>query len=159
MIERLNVITFNFTFVVKSALKSNPNNRLINKDLKKQLEESIELKQAFIKLLFKYAFENINKCLKPPKEILEAKKEYLSEIDVVKQFLDEHIIKTENEKDKINVKTMFEIFKRKIESDVSFREFSKALERHGFTKSKIKGIIYIKQIKLNIDTNDVDFID
>ena len=47
MIERLNIITFNFTFVVKSALKSNPNNRLINKDLNKKLDESVELKQAY----------------------------------------------------------------------------------------------------------------
>ena len=117
------------------------------------------MKQAFIKLLFKYAFENIKKCLKPPKEILEAKKEYLSEIDVVKQFLDEHIIKTENEKDRLNVKTMFEIFKRKTESDVSFREFSKALERHGFTKSKLEGVIVIKRIKFKPANADDDFID
>ena len=77
----------------------------------------------------------------------------------MKQFLDEQIIKTENEKDKINVKTMFEIFKRKTESDVSFREFSKALERHGFTKSVLDGRIVIRKIKFKPENADVDFVD
>ena len=44
------------------------------------------MKQAFIQLLFKFAFENLSKELKPPIESVEAKEEYLEEIDEVKQF-------------------------------------------------------------------------
>ena len=57
MIERLNIIKFEFTFVGADDLDKHPNNRLIDKDLKKTLKENTEMKQAFIQLLFKYAFE------------------------------------------------------------------------------------------------------
>ena len=89
MIERLNTIKFQFTFVGADDLDKHPNNRLIDKDLKKAMKENIEMKQAFIQLLFKYAFENLNKELRPPIESIEAKEEYLEEIDDVKQFWDE----------------------------------------------------------------------
>ena len=49
------------------------------------------MKQAFIQLLFKYAFENLNEELKPPIESIEAKEEYLEEIDEVEQFLEEFV--------------------------------------------------------------------
>ena len=73
-------------------LNKHPNNRLIDKDLKKILKESLDMKQAFIQLLFKYAFENLQKELRPPIESIEAKEEYLEEIDEVKQFLDEWLV-------------------------------------------------------------------
>ncbi len=50
---------------------------------KKTLKENTEMKKAFIQMLFKYAFENLNKELKPPIESIEAKEEYLEEIDDV----------------------------------------------------------------------------
>lgn len=59
------------------------------------MKDNTEMKQAFIQLLFKYAFDNLNKELTPPMESLMAKEEYLEEIDDVKQFLDERLTKEE----------------------------------------------------------------
>ncbi len=73
--------------------------------------------------------------------------------------MEERIIKTESDKDKLNVKLMFEVFKRKTESDVAFREFSNALEIHGFTKSILAGRVIIRKIKLKPDSDEPDFID
>ena len=75
MIERLNIIKFEFTFVGAEDLDKHPNNRLINKDLEKTMKENTETKQVCIQLLFKYAFETLNKELKPPIESIEAKEE------------------------------------------------------------------------------------
>ncbi len=57
------------------------------------------MKQTFIQLLFKFAFANLNKELKPPTEITEAKQEFLEETDEVKLFLDETVIDIVNDKD------------------------------------------------------------
>ncbi len=46
MIERLNIIKFEFTFVDADDLDKHPNKRLIDKDLKKTLKENLEMKQA-----------------------------------------------------------------------------------------------------------------
>ena len=40
MVERLNIIKFEFTFVGVEDLDKHPNNRLIDKDLKKTLPEN-----------------------------------------------------------------------------------------------------------------------
>ena len=57
------------------------------------------------------------------------------------------------------LKQCLRFFKRKTESDVSFREFSKALERHGFTKSKSDGLIVIRKIKFKPANAEADFVD
>jgi len=158
MIERLNIIKFEFTFVGAEDVDKHPNNRLIDKDLKKTLKENLEMKQAFIQLLFKYAFENLNKELKPPIESIEAKEEYLEEIDEVKQFLEEFVIRTVSPKDRIKTKDLFEEFKRRTDPGTSFREFSQALGRNGLTKSTTHGISYIRQVKLKTTTDNIDFI-
>jgi hypothetical protein len=80
MIERLNIIEFEFTFVGADDLDKSPNNTLIDKGLKNTLKQSPELKQAFLQLLNKYAFGSLTKELKPPTENIEATEENLEEI-------------------------------------------------------------------------------
>jgi putative DNA primase/helicase len=159
MIERLNIIKFEFTFVGAEDVDKHPNNRLIDKDLKKTLKENLEMKQAFIQLLFKYAFANVNKELRPPIESIEAKEEYLEEIDDVKQFLEKFVIETGNAKDKINMKVLYEAFKTHSRSDMAYRDFSKSLERNGLTKTKSHGDYFIKNMKLKTQADDADFIE
>ena len=159
MIERLNIIKFEFAFVGADDLDKHPNNRLIDKDLKKTLKENTAMKHAFIQLLFKYAFENLNKELTPPMESIEAKENYLEEIDYVKQFLDRTTIRTENEKDKTNMKLLYEAFKIHTRSDMSYRDFSKQLERNGLTKTKSNGEYFIKKIKLETQPEEEYFIE
>ncbi len=98
MTERLNIIKFEFTFVGAEDVDKHPNNRLIDKDLKKTMKENLVMKQAFIQLLFKYAVENLNKELKPPIESIKENEEYLEEIDDVKQFLEKWLLKPETRK-------------------------------------------------------------
>ena len=159
MIERLNIIKFEFTFVGAEDVDKHPNNRLIDKDLKKTMKENLEMKQAFIQLLFKYAFENLNKELKPPIESIEAKEEYLEEIDEVKQFLEKVVIETGSEKDKINMKVLYEAFKMHSRSDMTYRDFSKSLERNGLEKLKSNGDYVIKKMKLKTQADETDFIE
>ena len=89
MIERLNIIDFDFTFVEKVFLNKHVNNRSIDKSLQRKLNEDAELKQAHVNLLFQYAFENINRNIPVPKAVTNAKKDYLDDVDIVKLFLDE----------------------------------------------------------------------
>ena len=117
------------------------------------------MKQAFIQLLFKYAFANLNKELKPPIESIEAKEEYLEEIDEVKQFLEKFVIETGNAKDKINMKVLYEAFKMHSRSGMTYRDFSKSLERNGLTKTKSHGDYFIKNMKLKPQADDADFIE
>ena len=159
MIERLNIIKFEFTFVGAEDVDKHPNNRLIDKDLKKTMKENLEMKQAFIKLLFKYAFETLTKELKPPIESIEAKEEYLEEIDEVKQFLEKVVIETGSEKDKINMKVLYEAFKVHSRSGMTYRDFSKSLERNGLTKTKSHGDYFIKKMKLKTQADETDFIE
>jgi hypothetical protein len=46
MIERLNIIKFELTFVGADDLDKHPNNRLTDRDLKKTMKENLEMKQA-----------------------------------------------------------------------------------------------------------------
>ncbi len=141
MIEIWNIIKFSFTFVGVDGLDKHPNNRLIDKNLEKTLKDSTEMKQAFMQLLFKYAFEMVNEGLKPPIESIEAKEEYLEEIDEVQQFWEKAVIEIENDKYKINMKFLFESFKNHTRSDMSYRGFSKSLERTVSRKQEVTVII------------------
>ena len=87
MLERLNIIKFSFTFVVNEFLNKHTNHRQIYKNLKNKLSEDTELKQAFVNLLFQYAFENIDNNIPAPKAFANAKKEYLDDIDIVILFV------------------------------------------------------------------------
>jgi len=148
MLERLNIIKFNLTFVDKKFLKQNPNNRLIDVELKRKLSEDVELKQAFIKMLFETAYENINKPFNIPKQLIEIKHEYIEEIDVVKQFIDEHLIKTDNDKDRIKPPNLHNYFKSKTDSKICAREFYKSLERYDIIKVKMNDSMYFKRLRL-----------
>ena len=55
------------------------------------------------------------------------------------------MIKTENEKDKINMKLLYEAFKNHARIDMPHRDFSKRLERNGLTKMKSHGDYFYKK--------------
>ena len=101
--------------------------------------------------------KNLSKKLKPPIESIEAKEEYLEEIDEVKIFLDEWLVK--EEKGRVKLSEVHALLKRHNDTDMSTRDFAKALERHGFVKSKIGGIIYVVGVKFKTKTEEIDFID
>ena len=63
-----------------------------------------------------------------------SKEEYLDDIDIVKLFLDECVILTCEEHDKLKTSELYrvfrEVFKTRGEDAMSIKEFAKALERH-----------------------------
>lgn len=157
MIERLNIIKFKLTFTTKNKLKQNPNNRLGNPDLKNKMSNDEMLKCAFMQILIDTAFENINKPFKTPAILNEFKNDYIEEIDVVKQFLDENVIKTNEDKDKIKTTDFYIFFKTKAASDICARDFYKSVERNGILKTKYAGVYYFKSIRLKTVSDNVDF--
>ncbi len=83
----------------------------------------------------------------------------MEEIDEVKQFLEEFVIRTVSPKDRIKTKDLFEEFKRRTDPGTSFREFSQALGRLGLSKINPKNVPHIIQIKLKTTTDKIDFIE
>jgi hypothetical protein len=145
MIERLNITKFEFTLVGADDLDKHPNNRLIDKDLKNTMQEHPEMTQACVQLLFKYASENLNKELIPPIQSIESQEVYLEEIDDVNMLLEKVVIETENEKDKINIKLLYEAFKIHSRFDMTYRDVAKSLERNGLAKMKSNGDYFLKR--------------
>ena len=97
--------------------------------------------------------------MKPPIESIIAKEEYLEEIDEIQQFLERVIIKTENERDKINMKLLYELFKNHTRVDMPYRDFSKSLERNGLTKMKSHGDYFIRNAKLKTQPEEIEFLE
>jgi hypothetical protein len=126
------------------------------------LNEDIELKQAFIHSLFQYAFENIDNNISTPKAFAIAKEEYLDDIDIVKLFLDECVILTGEEQDKLKTGELYrvfrDVFKTRCEDTMPLREFAKSLERHKLQKTKSGGLMYIRKIKWKSSNVNLDFI-
>ena len=69
------------------------------------------------------------------------------------------MLETGNAKDKINMKVLYEAFKMHSRSDMTYRDFSKSLERNGLTKSKSHGDYFIKNMKLKTQDDEVEFIE
>ena len=162
MIERLNIVKFNFTLVEKGFLNKHVTNKLIDKNLKRKLNKDTELKQAFVDLLFQYAFENIDKNIPAPKAFAIAKEEYLDDIDIVKLFLGECVILTGEEQDKLKTSELYrvfrDVFKTRCEDMMSLREFAKSVERHKLQQTKSGGLMYIRKIEWKPPNDDIGFI-
>ena len=129
---------------------------------KNKLSEDSELKQAFDNLLFQYAFENIDNNIPAPETFAIAKEEYLDDIDIVKLFLDEWVVLTGEEQDKLKTSEMWrvfkDVFKTRCEDTMSIREFAKTLDRHKLQKTKTGGLMYIRHIKWKPPNDDNNFI-
>ena len=69
------------------------------------------------------------------------------------------VIETGNAKDKINMKILYEAFKIHSRSDISYRDFSKSLERNGLAKTKSHGDYFIKKMKLKTQADEINFIE
>ena len=133
-------------------------------NLKSKLSNDAELKQAFMDLLFDYAFENIDANITPPKAFRMAKEEYLEDIGTVKAFIHECLLEAGNEKDRLKISDMYrtfkEVFQKRIDNLMPLREFSKSLERHKLKKIKTNGTMYIANVKWKSSNDDAtaDFI-
>ena len=127
--------------------------------MKKRLSEDVELKQAFLHLLFNTAYTLINKPFAIRKALSRFEEEYLEEVDVVKQFLNDCFDNTGNDRDQIKANELYNMFKCRLKNAMGCREFNKSLERHGLVKVRTMDGTYVRAIKMKtINDNDNDHV-
>lgn len=132
--RRLRYIPFNVTF---KDDPQGPNERKINRDLKK-LFENTKYSCAFIDILIGFYKKYVDggKVLNVPKEVLVKSAEYLEENDPVKQFVDKCLEITDNDQDVIPSSLMMK----------EFKEYSNNAK--GYTFAKLKQRL-TKDFKIN----------
>lgn len=126
----------------------NVENYIFEKDenLLKTIEHNAEYLNAICDIIFEYASKYINRtCIyQQPECFRDAKQEIVSSNDVVKDFIDKFLIRTENEKDIVGKVEMHELFKTfKPKSLITEQQLRDDLTDKGFTylwKPKKKGV-------------------
>ena len=87
-----------------------------------------------------------------PKAVLNVKTKYLSEIDVIQQFLDENVIEVKSDKSRIKTTELYERFKiSHSDNKMCSRDFYKALEMKGLKKVNADGLQYFKNARIKFD--------
>ncbi len=77
-----------------------------------EISNDEELQNAFVEILCEYAYEFLNgKRYELSKNFKETKSNIVDTNDVLKEFIENHLVKTEDEKDKIDLEEMHESFK------------------------------------------------
>lgn len=161
IVRRLRYITFPIKFVDEPKLA---NHRKIDRNLKSKIKEE-KYRLAFFQILSEHYldFVNNNNCkLDMPERIKRETQEYLDENDPLKQFIEEKIDITNNNKDFVLSSELFESFnefnegKGKTMTTIMFKN---KLMSKGFTfKRKEQGnsFIGIKIKTLNSFVDDLD---
>lgn len=135
--RRLLTVKFPFKFVDNPK---NKNEKLIDYSLKYKFEK-IEYKKAFIKILLKN--KNPNNKLDIPKNILDNTKEYFEDNNIVKHYIEEFLIKTDDPKDRIKPKILYEDYKNNGDGGLTKDQFHKEIKKM-LNLSKIKGVRLFK---------------
>ena len=154
--RRFIAVDFPFTFKHGDNLK--PNERPINSELKDKFKNK-NYYSGFMGILIKHMKNKFNiNYLNIPLNIQESTTEYIDENNVIGQFLDEEILHTGDNKDYVNLTTLYKTFK--ISNDDNFitqKKFKQGLLLNGLIEKKIKGIrAYYGRKIITIDESDGD---
>jgi hypothetical protein len=131
----------------KSAV--NPSKRIfeVNRDLEEMFKKSEDLQNAFVEIIAEYAHEFLKGKRYPLSDnFKETKISIVDTNDLVKGFIESHLIKTNEEKDKIHPEELFESFKM-------INPSSKITKQQLIGSFKDKGIIFNHNVRSNIDSN------
>jgi len=164
MTRRIRVINYPFKFVDNMI---NINDRKINNKLKDEFKYDETLKDAFIMLLFKYAYENINESyIEQPEDVKQSIVEYIEENNPIKSFLEEYFTITKNTKDKILCSEFTKIVNTYNSDKMSAIKIVKDMAFNGFSQHKTMGLRYYcgliiksKNNNNNNNNNDLDIED
>jgi P4 family phage/plasmid primase-like protien len=96
--RRIRVVPFEMKFVDKP---SKPNERKIDKNLKRDIKMSIELREAFMSILIeRFKVYNVNGLVEPDK-VVAYTKEYQKSNDIYEEYIEDNILITSNNDDTI----------------------------------------------------------
>ena len=147
LLQRIVVIEFPYEFVDTPDLM-NPKQKKISIELKDKLKN---LKMDFFHFLQKYYKLYKTEGLKEPKEIVSSINSYKSDIDSVKTFMDQAVIKTDNEKERISSADLLYAHNSWTINKLDKNRFAKRLKCLGYELKQMKidktnksGISYYK---------------
>jgi len=146
--RRVRNIHFPFQFKDEKELKNNKNYRLININLGSKLTNP-EYIQNFILMLFEYATLNKNKIIPTPKTILDNSNKYCDENNVLYNWFESTIIKTDDSKDLLNATVLLNDYHNSEYLTKKLRpvDFSKLMEKLGVEKIIKNKISYYTNVK------------
>jgi P4 family phage/plasmid primase-like protien len=146
--ERLKVVHYPFTFVDSP---SKENERLRDYNLKEMINNDLDFIREFMLLLLETASKNYKLgSIQIPKKVKDKNDEYFNENNPVKEFINDKCIITNNDKDRIASKELFDLY----DNDDSYLKlssiikFSEAMASNGFIKVKIDGKMIFKGLKI-----------
>jgi P4 family phage/plasmid primase-like protien len=154
--ERINIINFPNTFVNKPT---QPNEKPINISLKNTLT-MLEFRQEFINYLFdiynKYELKSLKTKLEKPKNVTDSTNNYLTENNPVKAFITEYYVITNNRKDRMQRKELFDEFNSVSPQKMTNKAFIAQVRYNGVLEVKVDGTIYFCGLKAKFNEVDND---
>ena len=108
--RRLNIVEFPFKFVNEPRL---PHEKLIDSTLDDKFSNDVGYRQAFMKILidnYNNRIVGADRIVKPV-EVIQETTNYLSDNNVVKNFIDSKLVITSNKSDMMSASEMFTLFK------------------------------------------------
>lgn len=138
IIRRMRVIHHPFNFVDKVISETD---RKIDKTLKDKIS-NIDYAREYLLLLLEY----VDKIIETPQKVEESTKNYLTENNPVKCYIDEHIIIEKGEKIKSSI--LKEHFDDHNEAKLTMPLFLKAMTANGIENYMSMGYRYFRNIKI-----------
>lgn len=164
LLQRLVVIDFPYKFLDSSNYdKHDPTHKKCDINLKEKLKN---MNNDFFHFLVKYYKLYLQEGLKESNDINKSINTYRKDIDSVKTFVDEALVKTQNEKDRISTADLLYHHNSWGSNKIDRERFAKRLNGCGFdiqrkivngSKSKcLTGIKWNDEFKKGMDNNFID---
>jgi putative DNA primase/helicase len=162
--RRFYIVPFPFNFKEKPN-PANPNEKQMDGTIKNKIS-SYEYKIAFFHLLKEHYLEiqnNPESFSQIPKNIKKATDLFHCENDPVTPFVENCIIKTDDNRDYVKSSVLFEAFIKfnKTNHKINNSAFKTAMQRCGYETVRLKGYPIYRNIKLSLEKEelDVEFLD
>lgn len=163
--RRVDIEQFMYKFVHEPILS---NEKLIDTTLKRKFSENIEYSKAFMNILIKKynEYRQNGSVIMKPKEVTETTNKYLEECNVVKYFLNNHVIITDDQNDCISASELHTLFKDNTDHSKKndTKWFKSQMSQNGFNAVKkttrgryCNSMVYFgMKLQTNNDSDDDD---
>lgn len=131
----------------KKEVDPKKNIYLADNNLTCSIANDEELQNAFVEIICEYAYEFLNgKRYELSQNFKETKQDIVDTNDIVKEFIMSHVIKTEDENDKVDLHEIFESFKMNFPTSKISDKLLKGI-------LKDKGLIFNANVRSPKDSN------
>jgi len=151
--RRFMCLNFPFNFVEEVKLE---HHKPINYDLKDKLNNPIYYTE-FMGYLIDHIKDKKDKKLCIPESIKQETDEYLNENNHVKKFLDGYITFTNNNKDRMKLSDLFDLYKIKGDVALTKNKFNYNLKQNNIFQKKIGGILYFVGLKEKTESDNDNY--